>query len=110
LRHGGIILLRTGSTSSWTASIQKEKWYFFDMNRHGGHVCFFNPQSIRKFGESLGFNVEHIRTRNVKILDKSSVPRMLYRLSQPINELLSYPTLWFEKGHDMDVILRKSTA
>ena len=42
LKAGGLVVIGTGNTDSWTVHFMKEKWDYFDMS-HGGHISFFIP-------------------------------------------------------------------
>jgi len=38
LKPGGIFLIGTGNADSWTVQVQGEKWEYFDIAGHGGHI------------------------------------------------------------------------
>ncbi len=104
---GGILLINTGNTDSWTQKVLGSMWEYYDMEKHGGHISFFNPYSIRVLAESLGFKVLNIQTRCVKLFEKSEATAGIkYKLLKILNELLNFPAQRFNKGHDMLAILQ----
>lgn len=108
LRAGGLMVFRTGNTDSWTARYMKERWEYFHILKHGGHICFYNPTSMEKLAERSGFMVESIITYGVRFYEKGEVPFLLYRLAKIFSELLNRPSTWCGKGHELLVYLRKS--
>ena len=49
LRPGGMVIIRTGNSGSWTTRFMKARWEYFHIARHGGHISFFNPVSIKNW-------------------------------------------------------------
>lgn len=107
LRPGGVMLVGTGNTASWTVAAMKGRWEYFDIARHGGHVSFFNPVSMKMLVRRCGFRTEGVRTRNVRFFEKGEVAAPLYKAAKIWAELLNLPAQWMGKGHDMLVLLRR---
>jgi 2-polyprenyl-3-methyl-5-hydroxy-6-metoxy-1,4-benzoquinol methylase len=105
LRPGGILVVGTGNTDSWTKKIRKDKWEFFNMNYFGGHINFFSTGSINILASQTGFTVVKNRTASVTFIDKNEAPWVLYRLSKIFSELCYLPSKIFNKGHQMEVYL-----
>ena len=106
LRPNGVLLVGTGNIDSWTRKIQKNKWDFFDMKKHGGHISFFSPKSLNILASQTGFSVVKIITHSVKFCEKGELPYVLYRTIKLFTELLNLPARLFNKGHQMEVYLR----
>jgi 2-polyprenyl-3-methyl-5-hydroxy-6-metoxy-1,4-benzoquinol methylase len=106
LKAGGLVVIGTGNTDSWTVHFMKEKWDYFDMS-HGGHISFFNPKSVQKMAECSGFKVISIATRRVSVYPRNQTSRLRYGASKIIAELLSLPAKIFNKGHDALFFLKK---
>ena len=107
IKPGGLLMIGTANTDSWTASIMKSRWEYFDITRHGGHISFFNPQSIRVLAERSGFKVESVRTHSVRFLEKEDATPVFYRMAKIIAELMNLPSRVFGKGHDMLIFMQK---
>ena len=60
LRPGGMLVLSTGNTASWTVAAMGARWDYFHIARDGGHISFFNPASLRRLAAGCGFAVERI--------------------------------------------------
>jgi 2-polyprenyl-3-methyl-5-hydroxy-6-metoxy-1,4-benzoquinol methylase len=107
LKPGGLLMLGTANTDSWTASIMKSRWEYFDISQHGGHISFFNPQSIRVLAERSGFKIESLKTHSVSLLDRRDRSPIVYRTAKIIAELMNVPSRIFGKGHDMIIFLQR---
>jgi|GEM_PF-302635 len=107
LRPDGLLVAGTGNAESWAASFMASRWEYFQIERHGGHVSFFNPFSIRLLAERSGFQIDSLKTRSMRFYEKGDVPPIMYRLAKIASELLNLPSQLFGKGHDMLVFLRK---
>ncbi len=107
LRPGGIWLIGTGNADSWTAQAEKDQWEYFDITRHGGHISFFNPGSIKKLAEINGFIIGHMDTRRVRLVEKEHANALTYRAAKIFSELLDIPARLFKKGHDLQTVLVK---
>jgi len=105
LRPGGVLVIGTGNTDSWTRRIRKDKWDFFDMKQHGGHINFFSTHSIRMLASHVGFSVVKTRTSSVKFHEKGETSFLFYRFFKIFSELLNYPSRIFDKGHQLEVFL-----
>jgi len=106
LKPGGILVIGTGNTDSWTQKVLGNRWEYYDMDQHGGHISFFNPRSIRLLAEDVGFKVVAIKTRCVKFFEKNEIAKTPYKLAKIFTELLNFPAQLVGKGHDMLVILQ----
>jgi 2-polyprenyl-3-methyl-5-hydroxy-6-metoxy-1,4-benzoquinol methylase len=107
LRPGGILLLSTGNTASWTVAAMKARWDYFDIAKDGGHISFYNPRSIALLGARAGFAVERVVTSRVKFHEKGDVARWQYVASKLAAELLNLPARLGGRGHDMLAYLRR---
>ena len=107
IKPGGLLMVGTANTDSWTARIMKSRWEYFDISRHGGHISFFNPQAIRVLAERSGFKVESVRTHSVRFLEKEDSSPVIYRTTKLITELMNFPSRVFGKGHDMLIFMQK---
>jgi SAM-dependent methyltransferase len=107
LRPGGVWLIGTGNAASWTARAEKGKWEYFDIDRHGGHISFFTPDSMRLLARLSGFEVAHLSTRRVRLVEKHHAGPLAYQASKILRELLEIPARLLDKGHDLQFVLRK---
>jgi 2-polyprenyl-3-methyl-5-hydroxy-6-metoxy-1,4-benzoquinol methylase len=105
LRPGGVLVVGTGNTDSWTKKMRKDKWEFFNMSYFGGHVSFFSTGSMKTLASHTGFTVVRTRTASVSFIDKNEAPWAVYRLSKICSELCYIPSKIFNKGHQMEVYL-----
>ena len=109
LKPEGLLVVGTGNTDSWTVAFMQSRWEYFDMEKLGGHISFFNPTSLRLLAERTGFTVERVETRNVRLVERTDVALPLYRLAKVISECLNLPARLFGKGHDMLVFIRRKS-
>ncbi|MCC6532415.1 MAG: class I SAM-dependent methyltransferase [Burkholderiales bacterium] len=107
LRPGGMLLIGTGNTASWTVRCLGARWDYFHIERHGGHVSFFSIASMHLAAQRTGFEVARIETRNVNLQDRFQHSRPAYRLAKLIAQALNAPARWLGRGHDMLAYLRK---
>lgn len=107
LKPRGILMISTGNTASWTVAAMGAGWDYFDIKKDGGHISFFNPQSITKLATISGFNVERIETARVKFHEKGDVSSAKYTAGKLAAELLNLPTRLAGRGHDMLAYLRR---
>lgn len=105
LRPGGILVIGTGNTNSWTRRVRGKHWDFFDMHQHGGHINFFSNVSIGFLAASTGFEVSRIITSSVKLFQKEELPYLFYRVSKVFAELLNIPATLLNRGHQMEAYL-----
>ena len=108
LRPGGLLLISTGNTASWTAAAMRERWDYFHIARDGGHISFYNPRSVALLAARAGFTVERIVTTRVKFYEKTDVARWRYVTAKLLAEMLNLPAQLAGRGHDMLVYLRVS--
>ncbi|MBN2062664.1 MAG: class I SAM-dependent methyltransferase [Deltaproteobacteria bacterium] len=107
LRPGGIAIIRTGNSASWTSAYMKGRWEYFHIAKHGGHVSFFNPFSIRHLAERSGFRIEKMTSYAVRFYEKGDVSYPIYRITKIFSELLNTPSSLFNKGHELLVYMKK---
>jgi len=109
LKPGGILLIGTGNTASWSVGALRGKWDYFDISRHGGHISFFNMGSMSKLLEANGFQVAELRTTAVALAERAHCRSALsYRLFKVLSEPLTPLAQLLGKGHQMYVFARKS--
>ena len=99
----GLLVIRTGNTDSWTFQYMKDRWKYFSIREHGGHISFFNPVSIRKLAERSGFTLTYIKTHRVCFYERGDIPFIYYRLIKIVSDLLNAPAALCGKGHEMRV-------
>lgn len=110
LKPGGILLVSTANAESWTAAAMGAHWDYFDMERDGGHISFYNPRSIAQIAANAGFEIARVDTARVKFHDKENTPRWRYLLGKLAAEALNLPARLTGRGHDMLAYLRKPAA
>lgn len=108
LRSGGVLFLKTGNTLSWTVRIQKGKWHYFDVQKHGGHVSFFNSGSVASLAQKTGFSSLEIVTKSVEIFDGDQLPSVFRRPVKILAELLQLPAKLSGNGQELFAFLRKT--
>ena len=106
LKPGGLLVISTGNTASWTAAAMQARWDYFHIARDGGHISFYNPRSIALLAARCDFEVARIETTRVKFYEKSDVPRWRYVAAKLAAETLNLPARLANRGHDMLVYLR----
>lgn len=104
LRPGGVLLVGTANTASWTAAALGARWDYLSLASHGGHVSFFHPGSIALAARRAGFDVLEVRTRNVRLAERGDAA---YRARKLLAEALAWPARWSGRGHDMEALLRR---
>ena len=107
LKPGGILIISTGNAASWTVGAMGARWDYFHIEKDGGHISFFNPQSITALAHICGFTVERIATSRVKLHEKGDVSPGLYTAGKIAAELLNFPARLAGRGHDMLAYLRR---
>ncbi|UCD32291.1 MAG: class I SAM-dependent methyltransferase [Desulfobacterales bacterium] len=107
LSPDGIVIVKTGNTHSLAARMMRNRWEYFDMTLHGGHISFFNPCSLELLADRSGFKVDWILTRKVNFYEKNMLPYALYRMSRFFANILRHPVAWLGKGHEMMAYLQK---
>jgi 2-polyprenyl-3-methyl-5-hydroxy-6-metoxy-1,4-benzoquinol methylase len=107
LKTGGLMVIRTANTDSWTVRWMKEKWRYFDLHRHGGHISFFNPKSMTTLARQTGFKMIRLDTHSVTLSEKKHGVMIQYRVLKIISELLNLPAKLTGNGQEMQVFLEK---
>lgn len=107
LRPGGIFLIGTANTASWTARAMGAQWEYLSIERHGGHVSFFDTVTMRVLAKRAGFRVARIETRNVRLFERGELPRPLHLATKLVAEALNLPARWLKRGHDMLAFLQR---
>ena len=107
LKPRGILIVSTGNAASWTVAAMGARWDYFHIEKDGGHISFFNPQSITALAHNAGFRVERIETSRVKFHEKGDVSKLTYALGKIAAELLNVPARMAGRGHDMLAYLRR---
>jgi 2-polyprenyl-3-methyl-5-hydroxy-6-metoxy-1,4-benzoquinol methylase len=107
LMPNGVLAIGTGNAASWTVRLMGGEWDYFQVGRHGGHISFFTPESLRRLAVRCGFRVERIETRHVRFVESYQATKPVYRTLKIIAEVLNGPARWTNKGHDMLMYLRK---
>ena len=107
LRPSGLLVIGTGNTDSWTAQMMKGKWEYFQIEKHGGHISFFCPRSMKVLARRTGFILKELRTRNVRLYEKLDASPFVYRSSKVFCEIMGLAARVMGKGHDMVVLLEK---
>jgi SAM-dependent methyltransferase len=97
LRPGGLLMIGTGNRDSWRAQSQRARWEYLDISRHGGHISFFSPGSLRLAAVRAGFVPLRVTTRNVRLVDKSQGEGVDYFVRKLAGELLNLPARWLGK-------------
>jgi len=108
LTRDGILMISTGNAASWTAAAIGARWDYFQMERDGGHISFFNPQSLARLASACGFRVERLATARVKFCEKGGSSSSRYLAGKLAAELLNVPARMLGKGHDMLACLRRA--
>ena len=108
LKKNGCLLINTPNHDSWSAKFLREKWIGYSLTKMGGHISFFSPDSIKILSKTLNMMPVYIKTRNVSFFYKENFSnKALYKLLKMFTELLNLPAQFFNKGHDLFVILKK---
>ncbi len=108
LKPGGLLAISTGNAASWTVDVMGARWDYFHIEKDGGHISFFNPQSMAVLARNAGFSVERLETARVKFHERGDVAPALYAAGKIAAELLNLPARLAARGHDMLAYLRRS--
>jgi 2-polyprenyl-3-methyl-5-hydroxy-6-metoxy-1,4-benzoquinol methylase len=92
LRHGGLLLLSTLNTDSYTASFQKDNWKYLDPRYH---VHLFNISNLSLLLKKTGFKGKRLRTRGIQSNNQESLRGYV------LDNLLNVPAKLLHKGHRM---------
>jgi len=106
LKPAGILCIRTGNADSWTVNVLKGKWHYFNIDKHGGHISFFNKNSMSAIAQNTGFKVDGFQTYRVSYSEQDRVPYLIHRLLKVLADLSNLPAKLSDKGHEMRVYLR----
>jgi SAM-dependent methyltransferase len=104
LRPGSVVCMTTGNAASWTVAAMGARWDYFDMERDGGHVSFYNPRSLALLARRAGYTPLAIETARVRFSEKGDA---LHALAKAAAELLNLPARLAGRGHDMTAYLRR---
>lgn len=107
LKKDGILLIGTGNADSWTMAALGSRWEYLSITQHGGHISFFSPASIKMLAQRNRFEMISIHTRRVCFLEKGAFPVFVFQIGKLFAELSNLFAVYFNKGHDMAVYLRK---
>jgi len=108
LKPGGLLVLSTGNTASWTVVAMQERWDYFHIAKDGGHISFYNPRSVALLAARAGFAAGRIETSRVKFHEKGEIARWRYVAGKLAAELLNLPARLTGRGHDMLAFLRRA--
>ena len=108
LKPGGLLVLSTGNTASWTAAAMGARWDYFHIAKDAGHVSFYHPASVVRLAANCGFDAVRIETARVKFHEKGDVPAWRYTLGKIAAELLNVPARLLGGGHDLLAYLRRA--
>jgi len=107
LNKDGVFLIGTGNSDSWTVKFMKEKWDYFNIDQHGGHISFYNKKSFKIIAEETGFEIVSFSTNNLSFYKKNDISKIKYRVFKTLSESLKPICNGLSKGHDILVFLRK---
>lgn len=107
LLPGGILVVRTGNTASWTVGLMKHRWEYFHLSKHGGHISFYNPASMRMLAKRVGLVPRTILSRGVGIFERADATPVVYRLCKILSEMMNFPSRLAGKGHELIAFLEK---
>lgn len=108
VRPGGVLVISTGNTASWTVAAMGARWDYFHITQDGGHISFFNPRSLRRLAEMSELRVERIDTARVRFHERGEVGQWHYAACKLAAELLNWPARLCGRGHDMLAYLRRA--
>ena len=107
IRPGGLLLIGTANANSWSAKAFGAHWDYLRIEKHGGHVSFFNPRSLDKLAKQAGFTVSALKTRSVRFCDRSNSTEPTYTLLKIAAEVINPLASLLDKGSDMAMYLRR---
>lgn len=104
IRPGGLLMVGTGNAGSLTLHAMGADWEYLHMARHGGHVSFFTPGSMRQLAQRTKLEVVRMDTRNLRLIERG---RPGDRVAKLLSELLAWPVARLGWGHDLLVVMRR---
>ncbi|MCK4839859.1 MAG: class I SAM-dependent methyltransferase [Desulfobulbaceae bacterium] len=107
LKKKGVLVIRTGNSASWSVKILKGAWEYFSIDKHGGHISFYNQKSVSLLAEHSGFKIAKFLTHSVSLVDKEKASYLHYRFLKILAELMNLPAKLSGNGQEMEVVLIK---
>ena len=107
LKPGGVLLISTGNSKSLTVKLLKNKWDYFSISAHGGHISFFNPKSIALLAQTANLEIINHASINNRFAYRDDTSKIQYRLLKIASEALNPIVKYFNIGHDMIIMMRK---
>lgn len=108
LRPGGILLVGTGNAASWSARAMRQRWEYFDIAKHGGHISFFNPHSLDCLAARSGFKQALLSTRSVRFVEPERAAELGYQIAKIAAELVNPMAKLLHQGSDLTMYLRRN--
>lgn len=105
LKPNGVILISTGNHDSFTVRAIGNRWDYFSISAHGGHISFFKPKSMQHLIGRAGLIAKEVSTVNVRFCYKNYTTKIIYRFFKILSELLNPIAKITGKGHDMIVLI-----
>jgi len=78
LRPGGLAVLRTGNAGSWSARLQRRRWWYYHFGGHG-HIRFFTPRTARALADAAGYAGVTCSTRGFAFVEGIDLRGHWYR-------------------------------
>lgn len=107
LKPGGVLILGTGNFDSWTRRLRRDRWDFFNLIEHGGHICFYSPNTFKKIAPMMKLQLVKANTYSLRFFEKEEVSWFTYRMSKIISEIASLIAKSVGKGHQMECFFVK---
>lgn len=105
LRPGGILLIGTGNAASWSMAAMGANWEYLSIEKHGGHISFFTPYSMKLLAQRAGFEMADIRTRGVRFCNREDCSAPIYSAAKLAGELFQPVASLLGRGNDMAAYL-----
>jgi hypothetical protein len=102
------LLIGTANATSWSAQAFGDHWDYLSITKHGGHISFFNPDSLERLTAKAGFSVAALKTRSVRFSDRDNSSEPAYTLLKIAGELANPLAALLDKGADMAMYLRRT--
>ena len=107
MKTGGVLIINTPNSASWSAMIMKERWQGVSLTKMGGHISFFSTQSLTLLAQRSGLEVVRVETRNVRFCEKGQYGSLVYGVLKILAQLLALPARMTGRGHDLLIYLVK---